>query len=285
MERQRTQARIPQKGALTAVVSTLDGRFVRAIENCSEDHMKHEEEGEKLPRDDRSTPAGRSSGVECSMCGDVGFVDLLQFCSICQSRAQHLWVASSSTLTFLIAVDWDSMWSSRVIEHRASPWFVFDTDSDVGFGVIFVRYCMAPVSSRESRETESNLILRNLMSWRCSQCRRSKSRCPKRKLQKEDIIWSYKAATAAAAAPRVIKNKCNIIGSSSAAAGHPNQSSLKHGQRQNQKINKSLGKLFKHKLSRRSNCDSKLLTRRYKSLSELSCWQQISTRSLTPHNC
>jgi len=130
---------------------------------------------------------------------------------------------------------------------------------------------MAPVSSRESRETESNLILRNLMSWRCSQCRRSKSRCPKRKLQKEDIIWSYKAATAAAAAPRVIKNKCNIIGSSSAAAGHPNQSSLKHGQRQNQKINKSLGKLFKHKLSRRSNCDSKLLTRRYKSLSELSC--------------
>ncbi len=99
-------------------------------------------------------------------------------------------------------------------------------------------------------------------------CRRSKSRCPKRKLQKEDIIWSYKAA---AAAPCVMKNKSNIISSSSAAAGHPNQSSLKHGQRQNQKINKSLGKLFKHKLSRRSNCDSKLLIRRYKSLSELSC--------------
>ncbi len=83
-------------------------------------------------------------------------------------------------------------------------------------------------------------------------CTRSKSRCPKRKLEKEDIIWSYKAATAA-------------------AAGHPNQSSLKHGQRQNQKNNKSLGKLFKHKLSRRSHCDSKLLIRRYKSLSELSC--------------
>jgi hypothetical protein len=32
-------------------------------------------------------------------------------------------------------------------------------------------------------------------------------------------------------------------------------------------------------LSRRSNCDSKLLTRRYKSLSELSCWQ--INRSLT----
>jgi hypothetical protein len=91
-------------------------------------------------------------------------------------------------------------------------------------------------------------------------------------LQKEDIIWSYKAATvAAAAAPRIMKNKCNTIGSSSAAAGHPNQSSVKHGQRQNQKNNKSFGKLFKHKLSRRSNCDSKLLTRRYKSLSELSC--------------
>jgi hypothetical protein len=86
MERQRTQARIPQKGELTAVVSTLDGRFVRAIEKCSEDHMKHEEEEEELP----STPAGRSPSVECSMCGDVGFVDLLQFCSICQSRAQHL---------------------------------------------------------------------------------------------------------------------------------------------------------------------------------------------------
>ncbi|CAK9277667.1 unnamed protein product [Sphagnum jensenii] len=356
MERQRTQARIPPKGALTAVVSTLDGRFVRAIESCSEDHMKHEEEEEELPRDDR----GRSHGVECSMCGDVGFVDLLQFCCICQSRAQHL-------------------------------------------------YCMAPVSSRESRETESNLVLRNVMSWRCNQCvvqlqgrspgsvqkhdlhagtsvcraaataalvdsscadptknlsitqqindaassstfrtsvfrntgfassnsftckssrnlaaaqgttnsakkkpmrdlynwpvikklkssnnittvldqnirsqcdgdgdhnytcTRSKSRCPKRKLQEEDIIWSYKAAAAAAAAPCVMKNKCNIISSSSAAAGHPNQSSLKHGQRQNQKNNKSLGKLFKHKLSRRSNCDSKLLIRRYKSLSELSC--------------
>ncbi len=105
-------------------------------------------------------------------------------------------------------------------------------------------------------------------------CTRSKSRCPKRKLQKEDIIWSYKAATAAPApaAPCVMKNKCNIISSSSsAAAGHPNQSSLKHGQGQNQKNNKSLGKLFKHKLSRRSNCDSKLLIRRYKSLSELSC--------------
>jgi hypothetical protein len=103
-------------------------------------------------------------------------------------------------------------------------------------------------------------------------CRRSKSRCPKRKLQKEDIIWSYKAATAAAAAaPCVMKNKCNIISSSSAAAGHPNQSSLKQGQRQNQKNNKSLGKLFKHKLSRQSNCGSKLLIRRYKSLSELSC--------------
>jgi hypothetical protein len=24
------------------------------------------------------------------MCGDVGFVDLLQFCSVCKSRAQHL---------------------------------------------------------------------------------------------------------------------------------------------------------------------------------------------------
>jgi hypothetical protein len=24
------------------------------------------------------------------MCGDVGFVDLLQFCCVCKSRAQHL---------------------------------------------------------------------------------------------------------------------------------------------------------------------------------------------------
>ncbi len=103
-------------------------------------------------------------------------------------------------------------------------------------------------------------------------CRRSKFRCPKRKLQKEDIIWSYKAATAAAAAaPCVMKKKCNTVSSSSAGADHPNQSSLKHGQGQNQKNNKSLGKLCKHKLSRSSNCDSKLLIRRYKSLSELSC--------------
>ncbi|CAM6043089.1 unnamed protein product [Sphagnum compactum] len=77
----RSSIRNISEKSLTAV-SSSDGRLLRAVEICSEDKRGDEHNYQ---------PADHPSGVECIMCGDVGFVDLLQFCSVCQSRAQHLY--------------------------------------------------------------------------------------------------------------------------------------------------------------------------------------------------
>ncbi|CAK9217591.1 unnamed protein product [Sphagnum troendelagicum] len=77
----RSSIRNISEKSLTAV-SSLDGRLLRAVEICSEDKRGDEHNYQ---------PADHPSGVECIMCGDVGFVDLLQFCSVCKSRAQHLY--------------------------------------------------------------------------------------------------------------------------------------------------------------------------------------------------
>lgn len=77
----RSSIRNISEKPLTAV-SSLDGRLLRAVEICSED---------KRGDEDNYQHADHPSGVECIMCGDVGFVDLLQFCSVCKSRAQHLY--------------------------------------------------------------------------------------------------------------------------------------------------------------------------------------------------
>jgi hypothetical protein len=76
----RSSIRNISEKSLTAV-SSLDGRLLGAVEICSEDKRGDEHNYQ---------PADHPSGVECIMCGDVGFVDLLQFCSVCKSRAQHL---------------------------------------------------------------------------------------------------------------------------------------------------------------------------------------------------